>query len=380
MHGGDLYPVNVTLRNPCDSASTITYSIIPHDTVIARDWQRALIEILDQNLQLEKNFCWLGFPYTPRDQYFLCSELNHHVAVINRFSATGAWRRAGLDDYWIEETFSPQAVRFHDGLGDKSLRIKHGIMNRLHTHFERLQGLAWQLSDYYRAADAETRYSIRQLNYLCHELESKILTDRKLKINPHWIRPSQITTFPQAARYELTDQHRQEFLVNRYDREFGGVYLHWTQIGKTLIEVWRDEDAPDLQIGADATEILAGSGAQCEAITALRYYSGEFDVEWARDVVSGGDNPWHDAEQSRFRDWIEKSGLDWNDTNLCLGYIKLGQVDLERSFGSRDVESIWKLLGQHLDIYEIECAGHRARWDHDCTNQAYRHQQIQEPK
>lgn len=380
MNGGELYPVNVTLRDPQAPQRQVTYVIRPDDTQLARDWQQALIEILKQRLHLEKNFCWLGFPYTPRDIDFLCNELNLYVDQINQFAATGVWQREGLEPYWIEEHFSRRAVRYSHDLGDQSLRIKHGIMNRLHNHFERLQGLVWQPSEYYRLADADTKYAIRQLNNLCHELESKVLTDRKQQLNPRWVRPSQITTFLKAPRLELTDQHRQGFLTNRYDREFGGVYLHWTQIGKTLMEVWRDEDAPEIVVGADATDIRAGSGAQCEAITALKYYSGEFDVEWARDVVSGGDNPWHDAEQARFRAWIEAAGLDWNDTRLGLGYLRLGQVDLEESFGTDHVESIWKILGQHLDIYEIECAEHRARWDYNWADPNYRAQQIQELK
>jgi len=70
----------------------------------------------------------------------------------------------------------------------------------------------------------------------------------------------------------LTDEHRQGFLTNGYDRVFGGVYMHWTQIGKTLFEVFRDEHAPEL------------TATVCEAITELKYFSGEFDVEWGKSV------------------------------------------------------------------------------------------------
>ena len=47
--------------------------------------------------------------------------------------------------------------------------------------------------------------------------------------------------------------------------------MHWCQIGKTLMEVYRDEGAPVL------------TDTVCEAITHLKYYSGEFDVEWGND-------------------------------------------------------------------------------------------------
>jgi hypothetical protein len=359
MSGIELYPVKVTLRDPVHRDRRLTYTIVPEDNVLARDWQQALIDILQKNLHLEKNFCFLGFPHSPRTVDYLCNNLSSHVLQINYFNATGVWEQAGLDPYWIEEVFSDSTVRFPNDplLGEKQYRIKHDILNRLHNHFETLQGTVWSLSPYYKLADWPTRYAIRQLNLICHELESLILSQRKLALDPHWVRPSQITTFVHAPRYELTDEHRKGFARNRYDRVLGGVYMHWTQIGKTLYEVFCDESAPKLNVGSDATDITVGSGATCEAITALKFYSGEFDIEWSRDVVRGGTAPWHDAEQERFRAWIKSNGLDFDDPRLSLGYLKIGQVDLEDSFGTTDAGEIWKQLGQHLDIYSIEVNG-----------------------
>ena len=146
----------------------------------------------------------------------------------------------------------------------------------------------WSLSDYYRQANYETKYAIRQLNNICHELETLILSKRKLATFPQWVRPSQITTFINAHRYDLTDEHRKLFAVNGYDRVLGGVYMHWTQIGKTYYEVFRDEGAPEL------------TNTVCEAITNLKYYSGEFDVEWGNDIVYGSPSSWHFRRGSAF--------------------------------------------------------------------------------
>jgi hypothetical protein len=359
MNGTELYPVKVTLRDPLQRDNQLTYTIIPEDNELSRDWQQALIDILQKNLHLEKNFCFLGFPHSPRTVDYLCDQLNRFVTWINYYNRSGKWQAAGLEPYWIEEIFTDSTVRFPNDprLGDKQYRIKRDILNKLHNHFETLQGTVWSLSPYYKLADWPTRYAIRQLNLICHELESLILSQRKLALDSHWVRPSQITTFVHAPRHELTDEHRNGFARNRYDRVLGGVYMHWTQIGKTLYEVFCDESAPKLNVGSDATDISIGSGATCEAITALKFYSGEFDIEWSRDVVRGGTAPWHDAEQERFQEWIESNGLDFDDTSLSLGYLKIGQVDLEGSFGTTDAGEIWKQLGQHLDIYSIEVNG-----------------------
>lgn len=361
MSGGKQSLIKITLRDPTDKQSTINYIIKSENNQLAQDWASALKLLLQNNNHLEKNYCFLGFPNSVRNVEYLCNELNRHIKTINLFNFTNIWQNAGLKTYIIEEYFCEQAVRFNgdypcgDPVWDKfGHSTKHGIMNSLHNHFERLQGTVWNLSSYYQLADLDTKYAIRQLNNICHELENIILSQRKRVLTPQWIRPSQITTFLHAPRYNLTDEHRQGFLENRYDRVLGGVYMHWAQIGKTLFEVWRDEGAPDLNIGTDPADISVGSGATCEAINALKFYSGEFDIEWGNDIVDGEHHPWHTEDLNRFKHWLNKQGVDYNNPRLSLGYLKIGQVDLNASFGTTNYETIWNMLGTHSDIYSIE--------------------------
>lgn len=347
MSGG-LPSVKVVLRNPLNYSDQIDYTIIPHDNELAHDWIYALKDLLVSRNLLEKNFCFMGFPETARNLEYLCNQLNAHVATINNF----------FDDYQIEETFNPSHLVLTD------LGPNHEYLNRLHNHFERLQGTVENLSDYYRRADYETKYAIRQLNNICHEIENLILSKRKLKTLPYWVRPSQITTFLNARRYDLKDSHRQLFAQNGYDRVLGGVYMHWTQIGKTLFEVFRDEGAPEL------------TDTVCEAITHLRYYSGEFDVEWGNDVVYDGPHPWHAVEIDQFATWLQNNGLNIQDPKLSCGYLPIGQVDLFRSFGTQDGEPIWKILSTHLDIYKIEVDGVSNTFDYSWADDNYKQMQI----
>lgn len=346
--------VKVTLRNPLDKDDTLDYYIVPNGTQLAQDWIQSLKEILDSDLTIQKEFCFLGFPNSARTIEYLCDQLNQSIEVINNYDYT----QHGLDDYIIEEWFHPNVVRFPESYDvdtrrmwivdpnvkeSLGLRLKHEVMNRLHNHFELLEGTVEHPSRYGQVSPPDVRKAIGDLNILCHELESLVLSQRKVKANPEWIRPSQITVFPNCDRKQLTDEHRQGFLTNGYDREFGHVYMHWTQIGKTLHEVWRDEDAPDL----DATT--------CDAITELQYFSGEFDVEWAKSVTSKDE--WHQEGLVRFENWLLKHGLDPRDPKLSLGYLPLGYVDLKRSFGTEDMFEIWQQLETHLDIYSIEVDG-----------------------
>jgi len=245
--------VKVILRN-YQTGETIDYNIIPRDNQMARDWTTALKQdVLQKSLHLEKNFCFHGFPHTQRTLEYLCNELNRHIYTINT---------SGIG-YIIEDWYAPDVVRFDERypVGDTpliGLRLKHDAMNKLHNHFEVLQGTVEHPSEYASQMTTETTYAVRQLNNLCHEIESLCLSQRKVVQAPQWTRPSQITTFLNAPRHLLTDEHRAGFAENSYNRELGGVYMHWCQIGKTLMEVYRDEGAPEL------------TDTVCEAITHLQ--------------------------------------------------------------------------------------------------------------
>lgn len=343
--------VTVTLRSPLDFSDTIQYHIIPDDTILAKDWIEALKGILTRGDHLEKNFCFLGFPHSARSIEYLCKSLKESVETINNF----------FDDYKIEETYTPETVRI-------GLEINHELLNKLHNHFEILQGTVETSSPYYEKGDYETKYAIRQLNIICHELESLIQSVREFELKSGWVRPSQITTFLHAERYPLRDEHRDGFLTNGYDRHFATVYMHWAQIGKTLMEVWRDEGAPEL------TETI------CEAITHLKYYSGEFDIDWGPDYAYGIGLPTIDKEIDDFTAWLVANNLDPKDPRLSLGFLPIGKVDLESSFGTTDKETIWKLLGTHLDIISIEVDGIKNSYPYCWSDSDHKEKQIEAMK
>ena len=328
----------------------LTYTIRLYDHPFVQRWLEEFKGILKTKLVLEKNYCFLGFADSQRNLQFLCDELNQTVWQINRFNSYNHWQVAGLKPYHIERRFVPDDFMYSETLpigkavnGDimatPGCRLKHETCNELHRYFEDLQGQAWNLSKYYYVADDSTKYAIRQLNNLCHEIESWVNAYRKSKIEPEWVRPSQITTFLHAPRKLLQTEDYELFLKNRYNRELGGVYLHWSQVGKTLYEVWRDHDE------------AVGEGG----INHQQFYSGEFDIEWGKTITDK--HYFKKQETDQFKAWLKTNGYDWNNSRLALGYIKIGQVDLNNSFGTRKFLDIYKQMIDCLNISRIELVG-----------------------
>ena len=365
--------IKVTLSGDKD----LTYTIKLYDNDFVIRWLRQFKEILKNNLILEKNYCFLGFADSKRDLKYLCKELNSAVKQINKFNQTKQWQNAGLSSYHIKNVFSPEDFMHDENLPvgnarngvtkEQTLgcRLKHEACNILHRYFEDLQGQAWNLSEYYFKADNETKYAIRQLNNLCHEIENWVSAFRKSKYEPEWMRPSQITTFLHAPRLPLQEKDYVLFKKNRYDRELGGVYLHWSQVGKTLYEVWRDND--------DAV----GEGG----INHQQLFSGEFDIDWGQTITEKLD--FKKEETKEFKSWLEKNGFDWEDNKLALGYIKLGQVDLQSSFGTTNFLEVHSKMIDCLNISKIELIGSEnvsAKYNYSLSDPDWKKLQIGELK
>jgi len=324
-----------------------------YDTPLAHRFLDALKDNLHKKRILEKNFCFLGWADSNRDLAYLVDELNRNIAQINSFRFEPPYEKIHpfvTDDFQYSANLPTGLCPDGDESKKPGLRLKHDACNLLHRYFEELQGTAWQLSEYYKQADTETKYAIRQLNNLCHEIESWVLSYRKSVVDPEWIRPSQITTFLNAPRHDLHEEDYELFKQNRYDRELGGVYLHWSQVGKTLYEVFRDEHAPVM------------TDALCSEINHQKYYSGEFDIEWGQTITE--EDSFKKKEMDEFRQWLADNNYDWEDPKLSLGYIKIGQIDMKLAFQNKTFIEVYNEMKNNLNIKSIHTIGTRS-WENE---------------
>jgi hypothetical protein len=302
----------------------LTVYIDVHDNSLARKWLAALNHALQQNLHLEKNYCFLGFAEGDRNGAYLIEQINSSITAIN----------AADTGYHINDHFALNTVLD----GDRAIR--HDRFNQLHRYFEDLQGTAHVPSAYYLAADARIRWHIRQLNLLCHEFESWALSWRKLHTAPEWCRPSQLMCWLNAPRYTLDAEDYALFGIDTINRSLGGVYVGVNKaVGKHHWEVFCDEGR-DSRIGELATTSLATQTLACA----------DFDIEWARDP---GAYEWQQQQLADFRIWLERNGWDPDDPGLTIGHPKVAQVNLQRSFGTEDYSQIWHLLNTRLNVTAV---------------------------
>ena len=341
--------IELDLRGLNDELLTVYIDVC--DNSLARKWMVSLNHLIAADYHLEKNYCWLGWTESQRTLDYICIQINRSIAAIN--TANLGYK---INDFYCpENTIAP----------DKG--VDHLHMNRLHRYFEDLQGVSGSMSPYYTAADDTARWHIRQLNLLCHELESLVLSMRKIKTAPEWRRPSQLMCWLKSPRFLLETDDYELFGVETISRQLGGVYVGVNKaVGKHHWEVFNDEGR-DSRVGELVTSAMK---SQTEA-------AGDFDIEWANDP---GSFPWQINLLNDFRAWLVNNGFDPEDKALTIGHPKVAQVDLVRSFGTTDYQVIWKKLAEHLDVYKIRTSLAEAIYEYNWSDPDYDQQQIRKLK
>ena len=181
-----------------------------------------------------------------------------------------------------------------------------------------------------------------------------------------WMRPSQLMCWLNAPRFKLEVEDYDLFGIDTMNRPLGGVYVGVNKaIGKHHWEVFVDEARydPDMIIDNLTTTTMR---SQLEA-------SGDFDIEWANNP-KGFD--WQQKHLSDFRLWLINNGFDPEDKSLTIGHPQIGQVNLEKTFGTDDYQTIWNILYKYLDVYSIETDTESAVYDYHWSDSDFVERQV----
>lgn len=336
------------------TGNIITAYVDVYDSSLSRKWLTALNHLIKHNYHLEKNFCFLGWVESQRNIDYLLDQINQSIAAVNNANL-GYY----IDDHF-ERNNTIESGPIADGLpGGK---IIHEKFNHLHRYFEDLQGVSGKISPYYQRANDEIRWHIRQLNLLCHEFESLVISVRKDAYLPEWRRPSQLMCWLNAPRFILDEEDFELFGIETINRPLGGVFVGVNKaVGKHHWEVFNDE-------GRSVDELITTTmRSQTEA-------AGDFDIEWANNP---GNYQWQQDVLKKFRVWLIDNGFDPDDKSLTIGHPQVGQIDLQRSFNSDNYQDIWKLLGTHLDVAAIRTGDVTATYEYHWSDTDYMNRQIE---
>jgi hypothetical protein len=347
--------LEIDLKNDA-TGELLTVYIDVFDSSLGRKWLSALNNLIEKNYHLEKNFCFHGFVESERNAEYITDQINQSIAAINQ---------ANLG-YHINDHFTVANTIVPGEIGEflEGGKLVHDKLNQLHRYFEDLQGVSGHMSGYYNQADDSTKWHIRQLNLLCHEYESLVLSMRKAVHAPEWRRPSQLMCWLNAPRFVLDADDFELFGIESLNRPAGGVFVGVNKaIGKHHYEVFRDEGGAGHRIDELTTSAMR---SQTEA-------AGDFDIEWA---ISPGQYDWMKKELADFTQWLIDNGFDPDDKSLTIGHPQVGQVDLQRTFGSQDHNVIWSQLGLHLNVYKLRTSQASAIYEYNWSDSDYRDQQI----
>ena len=334
--------VQMILRNANGVVLPVFFDV--YDNSLSQKWLKALNSIVDKGFHLEKNYCFFGFPDSERNLDFLASEINRIIAGIN-----GSKINYVIRDHFTVANMT--TTHYSERAQADIIDINHEKFNQLHLYFEETQGVSGSMSEHYTKADAETRWYIRQLNLLCHEAECYIISLGRQNTTPEWIRPSNVMCWLNAPRFVLDDQDYGLFGVDTIARHKGGVYVGVNKaVGKHHYEVFCDE-GDESRIDELTTTTLK---PQTEA-------AGDFDIEWGNNTHN---QPFMQEKLRQFRTWLSANGFDPEDPSLTIGHPKIGQVDLQKSFGTEYFEDILAKISQHLDVYSIKTSDAYAEYDY----------------
>ena len=355
MTGGSILDkVTIVLRDRA-RGDKLPVSIDIYDNSLSRRWLVALNQVLNDQLVLEKNYCFFGFADGERNGQYILGQINQSIQAINQANI----------GYHIDDHFDMETCITDDPVDDRIVgrNIIHDRFNWLHRYFEDLQGTSHCISPFYRRADPATRWHIRQLNLLCHEFESWALSWRKQIEAPEWQRPSQLMCWLNAPRFILEESDYELFGIDTINRSLGGCYVGVNKaVGKHHWEVFTDE-GKDSRIGELVSTTLR---SQTEA-------AADFDIEWGQDP---GRYEWQKKKLTEFRSWLIANRFDPDDPALTIGHPKIGQVDLMASFGTEDAGQIWKHLNTHLDVYTITTSDASCDYPYHWSDQDFQQRQI----
>lgn len=305
----------VTFRDTENKLENFTLKYKIRNCSLSKTWIELLIKNgFQTDHPIEKTFCLHGWQIDyestrGRSLTYLCDILNRCINTINKNLGSVGYPN-------IDLFFSVDKL--------KNINLSRDLLNEIHHHFELLIGQVWNPSKWFGMADKDTRYAIRLLNNVCHEIEGNLSSIRNPKPNISVYYSLNCPNFDgkyiEKEKAELTLENYKDFLK---ESSWGSIMLYYSQLGKRHYEAFVDKD-----------EYI-----DRENISGYRYITGEF-------ILTFHDHKKHSKE---FLHWLSRNDYDVTDKTLAIDYPILGNIETDLS-----KNEIKKELRLRDDLYKIE--------------------------
>lgn len=183
------------------------------------------------------------------------------------------------------------------------------LLNYLHKFFEDLRGPVDDPAEFYATAPDCVKQAITKFNILIHECEHYMFNLDTMKLTNHPY--ATIVGTYNGPRYQLEDGDYEHYT---FKWTFGTVYINYREIGKPLLDVFKDQD-----------EVVGDKN-----IKPLHYYSADFQIKFGPSTLDfiydqrvEQFNAWYESK----KEYFESLGL-YKNKKLALGLIPVAQLNI----------------------------------------------------
>lgn len=221
----------IEYSNPSNVEDSITLQYNIRSTAIAQRWAEKVNQAIINNYIIDDPKRFYGFNDIETEKKLAIESINNCIDIINNYSPN----------------FVTKRVYGH---------IEQDTLNYLHHIFEVYHGLLDKPHEFYVNAPDIVKNALSKLNIDVHRCEL-FLNQTGRKISPRHI----VTCFSMPRHNVLEDEDYKHF-TDFF--EFGTVYLLYVEIGKTLEDLSKDNDAYISE----------------EAYKPFRHYTMDFEVKF----------------------------------------------------------------------------------------------------
>jgi hypothetical protein len=230
---------------------------------------------------------------------------NYDLFEIDRFSN---WPNSGITD----STFIDKLNSLIDTINNYksntiTARLDYNVdqeyLNALHKFFETLRGPVEQGTDWYNLAPRHIQEAVCNFNIIIHEYEHFKFNQTANTGHPY---ATIVGTYKNRPRFNLTQDDHKHFT---FKWQFGTVYINYCEVGKPLLDVFKDNDT------------IVGDNN----VRPLEYYSADFQIKFGPSTP----DEIYVKRQQDFNQWLEKQ--TYNFKNLSLGLIPVASLNITDS-------------------------------------------------